>query len=262
MLDACRICNARTVHFARARILNKYDINYQRCSDCEFIQTEKPYWLDEAYNQVIIASDVGLVSRNLKMSAIASRVLRVLFPTATTGTDYGGGYGLFTRLMRDKGHQFFHDDPHSENLFAKDFQTQQGTQYDLLTAFEVWEHLENPHADLQKMDQTAHHWLVSTLLLPDPPPKPDQWWYYVLEGGQHIALWSKRAMQAVASRYHRQLISTNRGIHLFSGERVNPTLASLILRGRGGILFDRLNQKKSLMHQDHELAQEKTRLTQ
>ena len=140
----CRVCNAQANHFARAKILSKYEIEYFRCCDCQFIQTEEPYWIEEAYNHAIIRSDVGLVSRNLKLARITSRVLNVLFPKAKSCIDYGGGFGLLTRLMRDLGHNFSHYDPMAENLFAQGFQASDKDRFDLLTAFEVWEHLAEP----------------------------------------------------------------------------------------------------------------------
>ncbi len=166
----CRVCNAQANHFARAKILSKYEIEYFRCCDCQFIQTEEPYWIEEAYNHAIIRSDVGLVSRNLKLARITSRVLNVLFPKAKSCIDYGGGFGLLTRLMRDLGHNFSHYDPMAENLFAQGFQASDKDRFDLLTAFEVWEHLAEPIEQIRLMDQLADNWLISTLLVPEPPP--------------------------------------------------------------------------------------------
>ncbi|MFK8112966.1 MAG: methyltransferase domain-containing protein [Rubripirellula sp.] len=255
MTNACRVCNANTESFAHATILGKYDIEYQRCSDCQFVQTETPYWLDEAYADAIISTDIGLVGRNLRFSKIASRLLRFVYPDVQDCIDYGGGYGMFTRLMRDLGHGFAHYDPHCQNLFAKGMEATPDTQrYDLLTAFEVWEHMADPQSDLAKMDSMADHWLVSTMLVPDPPPQPDQWWYYALDGGQHVALWSKRALQAVASQYKRQLIATRKGLHLFSSEKVSDFWVSQILHGRGGTALDRIRRRRSLLQADYETA--------
>lgn len=255
MTDACRVCNAAVDSFARATVLGKYPIEYQRCTDCQFIQTETPYWLDEAYCDAIISTDIGLVGRNQHFSKIASRVLRHVYPSVTNCIDYGGGYGMFTRMMRDLGHHFVHDDPHCQNLFAKGLEANpDGQRYDLLTAFEVWEHMADPQIDLAKIDAMADHWLVSTMVVPDPAPMPSQWWYYALDGGQHVALWSSRALQAIASQYQRHLVSTGKGLHLFSRVPVNRFLTSQILRGRGAALLDRLRRRKSLLQTDYQRA--------
>ncbi|MCG8649576.1 MAG: class I SAM-dependent methyltransferase [Pirellulales bacterium] len=255
MAESCRVCNAAAHAFAHATILGKHEIEYQRCSDCQFIQTQQPFWLEEAYSDAIISTDVGLVHRNQSFSKIASRLLRFVFPDATSGIDYGGGYGMFTRMMRDLGHRFVHYDPYCQNLFAKGLEAQlDGQRHDLLTAFEVWEHMAQPHQDIAKMDAMADHWLVSTMLVPEPTPAPDQWWYYALEGGQHVALWSKRALQAVASNYGRHLITTRKGVHLFSRRSVNRLAAAQILSGRCGFVLDRLRRRKSLLQADYQAA--------
>ena len=162
---------------------------------------------------------------------------------------------MSTRMMRDLGHSFEHFDPYCENLFARGFELQDDHEhYDLLTAFEVWEHMAQPQTDIKRMDALADHWLVSTMLVPDPPPKPGEWWYYALEGGQHVALWSQRSLQAIASQYGRHLVTSKRGIHLFSKTKVNVAMTSYILRGRGGALLDRTRRRKSLLQSDYQLA--------
>jgi hypothetical protein len=250
----CLICHARSEPFTRATILGKYEVQYFRCGECHFIQTETPYWLDEAYADAIVSSDVGLVSRNQHYAQIVDRVLRFALPTSIRCIDYGGGYGMFTRMMRDRGHHFFHFDPHCRNLFADGFTARRDeNSFDFLTAFEVFEHLADPHAELQRLDQMAENWFVSTEVVPDPPPKPDQWWYYVLDGGQHISLWSRRALEIVAKRYNRNLISY-RGMHLFCVGSLNPHWVRLLMRNRGSRLLDTFRRRRSLLQDDFQRA--------
>jgi len=49
----CNICKNNTSIFSRVKILNKYDVKYFYCDYCGFIQTEEPYWLEEAYKEPI-----------------------------------------------------------------------------------------------------------------------------------------------------------------------------------------------------------------
>jgi hypothetical protein len=60
----CNICNSASLPFAKGIVLGKYDIQYYLCGHCGFIQTESPYWLDEAYLSPIATSDIGLIGRN------------------------------------------------------------------------------------------------------------------------------------------------------------------------------------------------------
>ena len=140
----CGICQTESAHFGEAILLEKYQVQYFRCPKCGFIQTEKPYWLAEAYTDALVAADVGVMQRNLQTSAVTSAVISLLFPAAKTFLDYGGGHGTFVRLMRDRGFNFFWQDLYAKNIHARTFEYRVGARYDLVTAFELMEHLPDP----------------------------------------------------------------------------------------------------------------------
>src|SRR5436190_23438415 len=85
------------------KILGKYDVEYFKCPKCGFIQTQKPFWLPEAYSSAITALDLGLASRNFDNRSRLEPLLWQLFDKKAKYVDIGGGYGLLTRLMRDIG---------------------------------------------------------------------------------------------------------------------------------------------------------------
>jgi len=255
MSTDCRVCNGQANSYAHAKILERYDIEYFRCTDCQFIQTETPYWLDEAYDSAIVSTDVGLVQRNEKFARIVDRTLKFVFPDSRDCVDFGGGYGMFTRMMRDRGHTFSHYDPYCDNLFAKGFEVAADERrFDVLTAFEVFEHMANPQEDIQQLDAMADQWIVSTMIVPDPAPQPNDWWYYVLDGGQHVALWSQRALQSIASQHDRHLVTTKKGLHVFSREKLNPFWTRQILRDRSAKMLDRFRRRRSLLQDDFQTA--------
>lgn len=64
----CKICNQENSAIFSSQILNKYSIEYFYCDNCNFLQTEEPYWLDEAYANSINQSDVGYMNRNITIS--------------------------------------------------------------------------------------------------------------------------------------------------------------------------------------------------
>jgi hypothetical protein len=139
----CKICQSDSHTFAQAKILNKYDITYFQCPNCRFVQTEAPYWLNEAYSSAIRPNDDGLVFRNLMLSQITGKIINKFFNPNGKYLDYGGGYGLFVRLMRDIRFQFDWYDKFCQNLFSSEF-TIQNQPYELVTAFELLENLVNP----------------------------------------------------------------------------------------------------------------------
>lgn len=253
-MTRCKICDAEARSFGRLQILQKYDIAYFRCTDCGFVQTEDPYWLEEAYADAIVFSDLGLIARNVRLSRIAARLIHACFDATAPCVDYGGGYGIFVRLMRDRGVNFFHHDPHAENLFARHFPADSDSRYEVATAFEVFEHLAQPLETAARLDRLAPNWLISTELLPSPAPEPGRWWYYVPEGGQHVALYTRRSLQVLAERFGRQLISNGRNLHLFSQDPQPPWLIRFLMRDKAARLMDRRYRRRSLMPADYRMV--------
>ena len=120
----CKICNSESNKIFTRKILNKYDIGYFQCSKCGFIQTDEPYWLKEAYQHVFNIEDTGIVRRNILFAKRTAGIIFFLFDKNTSFVDYGGGTGLFVRLMRDYGFDFYWKDPYSQNIYQ--YQEQYG----------------------------------------------------------------------------------------------------------------------------------------
>ena len=99
----CKICDTECRQQFFRTILNKYQIAYFYCGACGFLQTEEPYWLEEAYESAIANADTGLVQRNIYLSRMLSTLLFFEFDRQGKYLDFAGGYGMLTRLMRDAG---------------------------------------------------------------------------------------------------------------------------------------------------------------
>src|SRR5689334_2488351 len=96
----CKICGNQTESFTKAVVMRKHEAQYFACPACEFIQTEEPFWLKEAYAAPINRSDFGYVSRNLYLAKMTQSIIVSFFDPGSRFIDYGGGYGLFVRLLR------------------------------------------------------------------------------------------------------------------------------------------------------------------
>ncbi len=250
----CRICARPSVPLGNGLVLDKYTVQYYQCPHCRFIQTEEPYWLDEAYASPINISDIGLVGRNVGWAKIVPAIVGALFNANSRFLDYGGGYGLFVRLMRDAGLDFYLYDKHCENLFAREFEVeaQPADSFELVTAFEVFEHLVEPRAELRRMLDYARNILFTTVLVPDRTPALTDWWYYGLEHGQHVALYSRTALAALAQEFGLHLASDGRQLHLFTEKPVHNTVFRLVSRYHLAVLLARLRRRPSLLAQDYQ----------
>lgn len=219
---------------------------------CGFIQTEKPFWLDEAYSSAISRLDTGAITRNLKNRRIVLAILNLLFPKAKRMLDFGAGHGIFVRLMRDEGREFFWSDLHASNDYARGFEHCEGNVYDLVTAFEVLEHLTDPIEEVSRIMSLSNNILVSTELLPDPAPHPGDWWYFVPESGQHTSLYSRSSLLKVAERFNRKVQSFG-PYHLFTVEPVNRMLFALAMSRRGSQVINSLRSRESMVESDFQL---------
>jgi hypothetical protein len=220
----CKICKSTSALFGEAKILNKYLVCYFRCECCGFIQTENPYWLDEAYSETITKSDIGLIGRNLQMAYPTRKLILTCFDPTDKFIDYGGGYGIFVRLMRDQGFDFYRHDPLCKNLFADGFDASPNINYTLVTAWEVFEHLADPLTEIEKMLSYSRNFFFSTTLLPITPQPLDQWWYYGLEHGQHIAFYTHESLQVIAQKFGLKVHFTNGSLHFIGDPDLNPIL--------------------------------------
>ncbi len=226
----CKICNNETYKIFNCLLLGKYDVGYYSCNNCDFIQTEEPYWLDEAYSLgAISALDVGIMSRNLLLTNKTEIILKKLFTDFTmfSGIDYGGGEGIFVRLMRDKGFNFYRQDLYAENLYARYFDIKDlpdTHKFNILTAFEVLEHLSNPIEDLTKMFLYSDIILFSTELQPSNDSVIKDWWYLVPETGQHISFYTVKTFKEIARNLKAYYYTDSINLHILSKELlpINP----------------------------------------
>ena len=247
----CKICENTTEHFAEARILFKYDIKYFKCPTCGFIQTEEPYWLEEAYSDAINYSDIGLLKRNSDLVSPTSNIISMFFNEGKY-IDYGAGYGVFVRMMRDKGYDFYWQDKYCENLYAKDFIYDENTKYKLLTAYEVFEHLPEPTKEVRNMLQHSDNILFSTYLIPNNNPKPNEWWYYTTDHGQHISLYSRKSLEMLASEFNKYFYTNGKNIHLFSEKKISGRFFKLLTYPVISNYFRLISKKKSLLDSDYQ----------
>ena len=244
----CKICGNKMSEYGHAEILNKYNITYYMCEQCGFIQTEDPYWLGEAYSSAIADSDIGLLSRNIMLSKNISGIINGVFNDAKTFLDYGGGYGIFTRIMRDNGFDFEWYDKYCKNLFAIGHERTK-MHYDIVTAFELMEHLQNPKEEFEQLCSLADNIVCTTVLQPVEKPRLDEWWYFCLDHGQHISIYTEKTMKHLAKITGKYYMHYG-DIHVFSSDPISK--AKFFLCCRFPTIVNKVFKRRSLLSDDYE----------
>lgn len=228
----CSICSSSMEACFTAKVVRKYTARYLVCNKCGFLAVQEPYWLEEVYSRAIASADTGLVMRNVHLASEVAGVLYWLMGERGGGryVDVAGGYGLFTRLMRDLGFNFYWADKYCENIISPGFEYQKETgSCRVVTAFEVLEHITDPASFIEETlsKYGAQALLFSTELYEGVPPQPGNWYYYAFATGQHIAFYQRRTLEILAAKLGLHFASAN-GLHIFSKTKVNEPLLRVV----------------------------------
>jgi hypothetical protein len=203
--DICRLCGSDTQFAFSIKTLAKYDVRYFQCTGCGSLQTEPPYWLQEAYDcPKPHPLDVGAAQRTIRNHAFISalcglfKIRRVL--------DFGGGDGLLCRLLRDSGLDAQVFDQFATSTYGGPF-TAATVEHglDLVTAFEVFEHLPDPRATFQDILGAGPKFLLGTTEVYSG--QGPEWRYFVPTTGQHVFFYSRHGLEKIARKHGYVLYS-------------------------------------------------------
>jgi len=251
--DACKLCGETVEHVFSARVLGKYEVGYFQCNHCGLMQTEEPYWLGEAYGEAISSADTGIMARNLYVMKVVAVFLKLLGGRGRY-LDYGGGHGVFTRLMRDHGFDFYWSDAYAKNLFARGFSYQKGALVEGVTAFELLEHLDEPKRFFRDvLGQMKPEYLIASTELFSGDANPE-WKYLYCMTGQHIAFYQEKTLEMIALEYG-YYYSHFHGMHYFTKERIGNVRIKLIMKS-SRFLYPFL-KFPSLVMSDHDFLAQK-----
>lgn len=194
----CRLCDGTAAFAFVLTLIGTHRVCYYRCDGCESLQTERPYWLDEAYsNSNLALLDTGAAQRNLNNLAAVYAWARL---TGTqTVVDVGGGDGLLCRLLRDYGFDAQLEDRYAANTYAQGFESDRRRAPVLYTAFEVFEHYSDPRSDLEVLFENQPAFILMTTALYNG--QGPEWWYLSPDSGQHVFFYTRKALEIVAERF-------------------------------------------------------------
>jgi glycosyltransferase involved in cell wall biosynthesis len=225
---ACRLCAGTTQLTFRLQVLGQHSVDYLRCDTCGSLQTEEPYWMEQAYSSDAERFDTGKASRTLANFLLLPQLLQILqVNRADVAVDFGGGTGLFGRLMRDAGFNFFTHDKFGSSEFMGSYAWDQlDRPCRLITLFEVAEHFVNPAEEWQRLMACDPHWIVgSTEIFAG---QGNDWPYLSPESGQHVFFYSHAAMNLIAQQFGRHyydlgmyFLMTRQPLELAAIEQIN-----------------------------------------
>lgn len=224
----CPTCGQPAIVHDTGTLMGEHMVTYHRCVACGMIFLPEPHWLDSAYSSAISHGDVGLLRRSRILSNLTAAVIRSEGLRSGSFLDWAGGYGTLTQMMRDRGYDYRHHDEYADPVFARDYLDDGRPRYDLISAFEVVEHLTAPVDQLRAIAGRTDLFLFSTRLLPEPAPRADEWWYFDPASGQHVSFHTVASLSRVGRELGFALTTNGTSWHLFHRAPVRATTRALL----------------------------------
>lgn len=245
--NLCRCCGSEVKKIFSGSLIG-HQVQYFECSNCEYVQTETPFWLDEAYQKAINNTDTGIIARNQKNARVTLFTMLMLGEMDGNLVDCAGGYGILVRLLRDNGINALWSDRYCQNLLANGFEYA-GQKARIVTVFEAFEHFVNPAEELDSLLGIAPNILFSTEIIAQPIPDQSDWWYYGKNHGQHIGFFRTSTLQKLAKDRGKYLSSDGQSYHLISDKPLNENIWKLLIRANKLAFFI---TRKSFIHSDYD----------
>lgn len=230
----CKVCSGATrlhdvLDFARhgeatphLRGVAGIPIYYEKCDACDFVFTRffdrftPEQWRQYVYNAEYDEIDPDyLAKRPIRSAAFMRLALAGIWRAGDRGCDYGGGNGLFARLVGEHGFAFDTVDPYGMNNAGSETRT-----YPVITAFEVLEHVADPMATFKTLSELAapdRSMIVASTFAFDPaigPGRLSNWWYAAPRNG-HVSLYAPKTFAHLARTHAFDYLAVTSKLHLF-----------------------------------------------
>ena len=208
-------------------------IYYALCADCGFCFAPQIYeWSLADFAAHIYNEDYKLVDpdyESVRPAANAAFIASLFGKDVSKirHLDYGGGNGALSILLRAQGFASTSYDP----FVDLELNPASLGKFDLITAFEVFEHVPDVAALMSNLSalRAERGVIMFSTLTSDGHIGPNQrlnWWYASPRNG-HISLFSKQSLLCLAVRNSLNVRSLNDGLHMFWGRP--PFFASHLL---------------------------------
>jgi len=238
----CRLCGNIAQFSFKKRILSKYDVKYFYCQTCAALQTEEPYWLEEAYLPINEQLDTGQFIRCLHNAAFLDALTSQLNLSNEPLIDYGCGSGLTARILRDVGLNAYGYDTYSTPRLLMGFQTETIEGAAIINLCEVAEHFPNPKSSFEHIFScNPKVVVVQTGIFNEPDV---DWGYLAPEHGQHIFFYSEKTVSFLAKAHQMAAFFIQGYIDFIRVE----LLESLFIKGTNTLRVDFLSKVNQSIH--------------
>jgi SAM-dependent methyltransferase len=215
----CAVCGATATHLdtldfnksceeIRGALLQRtgVGVDYFLCDQCGYcFAPEFGYWSFEDFEKYIYNADYELIDPDYKFIRPKSNAafLDEKFGPARKKIkhlDYGGGSGLLSKTLQEKGWTSISYDPFVDS----ELKLEELGQFDLVTAYEVFEHVPDSTGlinTLKKLCKPNGIILFTTLISDGNIARGQKldWWYAAPRNG-HISLFSQKSLNMLISQ--------------------------------------------------------------
>jgi hypothetical protein len=196
-------------------------IYYSRCNEClftfapEFQEWPENLFLDKIYNAEYIQVDPDYLEARPQSNFLLLKKLFSKDRENIAHLDYGGGNGKLSHLLKEDGWNSRTYDPFP----ALDLNVQKLGKFNLITAFEVFEHVPDVNMLMDNLTELIGDdglILFSTLVSDGHIEKNSRlsWWYASPRNG-HISLFSRKSLLTLGTKYKLNFGGFNDGLHCF-----------------------------------------------
>ncbi len=201
----CRLCRSATSQVFTRTVLFTHQVAYFHCPSCGGLQTEFPYWLTASRVPQSECFNGGNASQILTNFLLLRRVLEILnVRPKDRCVDFAGESGLFSRLMRDIGYQFFNFSKVGVNFTNAEFCV--GGTWDkfnrsvrLTTIFNKAENFIDPLAEWDAIFSTTTDYILGSTEIYSG--QDSNWDYLAPESGQRTFFYSPATLAQIAMRH-------------------------------------------------------------
>jgi SAM-dependent methyltransferase len=197
--------------------LSGVPVYYRRCGQCGFAFTDAfDGWMLEEFQKRIYNRDYLLVDPDyveLRPAANA-RMVAESFPDCRSSIrilDYGGGSGLLAKRLREMGFSAA-----TYDLFSS-FNAIPEERFDLITCFEVMEHVPRPRETVAAMVSLLKEdgvILFSTLVQPAEFERIGLSWWYAAPRNGHVSLYTPAALARLFKAHGMKVGSFSEVLHI------------------------------------------------